>query len=106
MLSTSNRLQVKMKTNRVRASGTTLAPRGPMVSSTCFWTAPTASSHRSWNLPGTPLVAFLRRISPMVMTMAAATRVAQTMSMSMVSGPSFTWGWIARGDVDSRASAC
>ncbi len=73
-----------MKTNRVRASGTTLAPRGPMVSSTCFWTAPTASSHSSWNLPGTPRVAFLARIRPKVMTTMPAMTVAQTMSTSMV----------------------
>ncbi len=45
-------------------------------------------------MPGTPLVAFLRRIRPMAMTMAAATSVAQTMSTSMVSGPSLTWGWM------------
>ncbi len=93
MLSTSNRLQVKMNTNRVRANGTTWAPRGPMVSSTCFCTAPTASSHSSWNFPGTPLVARLRRISPMVMTIPAAMRVAQMMSTSKVSPPILTWGW-------------
>ena len=80
MLSTSKRLQVKMKTNRVRASGTTLAPRGPIESLTCFWTASTANSHSSWNFPGTPLVALARRIRPRVMTTAPAIRVAQTMS--------------------------
>ena len=93
MLSTSKRLQVKMKTKRVRARGTTLAPRGPMVSSTCFCTAPTISSHTSWNLPGTPLVAFLLRTRPMVITTMAATMVAQMMSASKVRPNSLNWGW-------------
>ena len=90
MLSTSKRLQVKMKMNRVRASGTICAPRGPMVSLTCFWMAPTASSHSSWNLPGTPLVALARRIMPMRTTIAPAITVAQMMSTSKVSPPSLT----------------
>ena len=79
-----------MKTNSVRASGTTLAPLGPMVSLTCFWMAPTASSHSSWNFPGTPLVALARKIMPKVMTMAPAIMVAQMMSTSKVRPPSLT----------------
>src|ERR1035438_2467239 len=90
---TSNRLHVKMKMNRVRASGTTLAPRGPMESSTCFWTAPTAISHSSWNLPGTPLVTFTRIISPTRMTITPAMIVAHTVSMSMVSPKTWRWTW-------------
>src|SRR5664280_1278097 len=90
---TSNRLHVKMKMNRVRASGTTLAPLGPMESSTCFWTAPTAISHSSWNLPGTPLVTFTRIISPTRMTITPAMIVAHTVSMSMVSPKTWRWTW-------------
>src|ERR1700722_10844108 len=80
MLSTSKRLQVKMKTNRVRASGTTFAPRGPIESLTCFWMASTAISHTSWNFPGTPLVALARRMRPIPTTTRPAMIVAQTMS--------------------------
>ena len=90
---TSKRLQVKMKMKRVRARGTTLAPRGPMESSTWVWTAPTAISHRSWNLPGTPLVALARRIRPSVTTMAPAISVAHTMSMLMVRPNTWRWTW-------------
>src|SRR5665213_535078 len=91
MPNASKRLQVKMKMKSVRASGTTLAPRGPMESSTWVCTAPTANSQAIWNLPGTPLVALERRTRPRVMTMRPAMTVAQTMSILIVSPKILRW---------------
>src|SRR5580704_5359400 len=93
MLSTSNRLQVKIKTKRVRARGTTFAPLGPIESLTCFWTASTAISHTSWNFPGTPLVALARSTRPMVITTSPAMTVAHTMSRLMVRPATLVVAW-------------
>ena len=93
MPSTSKRLQVKMKTNRVSASGTTLAPRGPMVSFTWPCTASTAISQASWNFPGTPLVSLARMIMPSRITTSPAITVAQMMSRSSVSPNTFVVTW-------------
>ena len=58
---TENQLATRMKTKRLTARGTTAAPRGPIVASTCWLTDWTPISQASCSFPGTPLVALARR---------------------------------------------
>src|SRR5579875_3458305 len=90
MPSTENQSATRMNTNRATASGTTAAPRGPIEPSTWRCTACTPISHASCSLPGTPLVARARRTRPRVMTTAAATPVAHSVSRF---SPHF-WTWV------------
>ena len=57
----SSQLAMRMKVNRVNASGTTGRPASPMADATCSSTASRIVSTASWSLPGTPEVAFARR---------------------------------------------
>jgi hypothetical protein len=83
----SKRLQIKMKTKRVMASGTMYIPRSPIVPWTWRVTMLMPVSNASCNRPGTPLVTCRRSMIPRTTTTSMAMPVAQIVSRLKVRPP-------------------